>query len=308
MKPVLLLAVATAGLALALWGVVDWSPPLAVQTENGTLLCGDTHVHTYLSFHAGTPLVHLVNARRRGLDFIVFSEHNRAGGGPWGESVARMFNIPIISVDGEEVTNPKYHINGLGIYRSILYTLPADEVVAEIHRQGGLASANHPTEKYWDALAPLFAERKFDAVEYINMGPWNTPGEQPQVEAFMQNMSRAGHLDGVALLGVSDVHLGRSVGEGRTCVEAKNATWEGIKAELSAGRSVAATEGRFYGPLADRFNANPQAVAKITQEPALWTKAVSHAFFALFVLAMLGKWGPWARGSTLAAGVKESEK
>ncbi len=287
------LLIAAVGLAIGLSAAVDLRQPLQVQTGNGTLLCGDTHVHTYLSFHAGTPLVHLVNGWRRGLDFIVFSEHNRAGGGPWGESVARMFNIPILSVDGEEVTNPKYHINGLGITRSIPAWQSAEETVAEIHRQGGLAQANHPTQKFWAALIPVLVTRQIDAVEYVNPGPWKK--EQPQVQAFFDNMSRDGYMEGVAWTGVSDVHLGQITGWGKTCVIAKENTWATIKAELEAGRSAATAEGRFYGPLAEQLNANPEAVAKITQEPALWTKAVSHAFFAVFVVAMLGKWGPWGR-------------
>lgn len=279
-------------LAFGLGWAVDSVPPIEVQIGNETLLCGDTHVHTYLSFHAGTPLVHLVNAHRRGLDFIVFSEHNRVGGGAWAEGMARAIGSPVIVVEGEEVTNPKYHINGLGISRSISAWLPADEVVREIHRQGGLAQANHPVEKYWPALAPLFVAGEFDAVEYINPGPWKK-GEQPQVEAFFENMSRDGFLEGVAWTGVSDVHLGATTGWGKTCVLAKERSWSGIKAELESGRSAAAADGRFYGPLAGELNTNPQALAKITQEPAAWTKVASHLFFALFVAGFLGRRGPW---------------
>lgn len=292
MRPILLVAAATVGLALALGWAVDSVPPLQVQTGNGTLLCGDTHVHTYLSFHAGTPLVHLTHAHRRGLDFIVFSEHNRVGGGAWGQEVARLVGSPVIVVEGEEVTNPKYHINALGISRSIPYTTPADEVVAEIHRQGGLASANHPVERFWPALIPLMADRQFDVFEYINLGPWNK-GDQPQVDAFVENMTQAGFLQGAGWVGVSDVHLGANTGHAKTCVVSRERSWPAIAAEMKAGRSVATVEGGFFGPMAAGLNANPQAVAKITQEPALWTKVASHAFFVVFVVAMLGKWGPW---------------
>jgi predicted metal-dependent phosphoesterase TrpH len=294
MRPLLVAGAAAVGLALALGWAVDSVPPLEVRIGNGTLLCGDPHVHTYLSFHAGTPLVHLTHAQRRGLDFIVFSEHNRVGGGAWGQEVARLVGSPVIVVEGEEVTNPKYHINALGISKSIPYTTPADEVVAEIHRQGGLASANHPVEKYWPALVPLMGERRFDVFEYINLGPWNK-GDHPQVEAFVKNMTEAGFLEGVGWVGTSDAHLGANTGQAKACVVASERTWGAIAAEMKAGRSAATIGGRFFGPMADELNANPQAVAKITQEPALWTKVISHIFLVGFAVAMLGKRGPWGR-------------
>ncbi|MBI4363127.1 MAG: PHP domain-containing protein [Euryarchaeota archaeon] len=291
------LALAVLVLAGLLGYLVDTRPTPTVSLDNGTLVCGDLHTHTWLSYHPASPLASLINARRRGLDFIVATEHNAATGGPFVEGVARLFGFDILVVNGEEVTHKDYHLGALGIRESIPATLDILEAARRARAQGGLAVLNHPVRRYHGPGHRAFQAGSLDGIESHNIGPWRE-GNQWQVEEFAAQLARNGTpTDTMARLGVSDTHFGASTGEAQTCVAVQERTWPNIMAELQAGRTAPAVEGRFYGPgpLVQELNRNPQAIEKIGWTPPLWMMVLSNLILLSVVFRLLGSQGPWGR-------------
>jgi hypothetical protein len=67
---------------------------------------------------------------------------------------------------GEEIHSVGYHILGIGIWNSIAWRQPASSAIDEVHRQGGVAIAAHPTNAY--AAYDDEAIRKLDAAEVVH--------------------------------------------------------------------------------------------------------------------------------------------
>ena len=67
-------------------------------------------------------------------------------------------------IAGEEIHGPQYHMIAAGIEHAIGWRLTAAEAIDEIHRQGGVAIAAHPTAGAWPAF-DADAMRKLDGAE-----------------------------------------------------------------------------------------------------------------------------------------------
>lgn len=182
----------------------------------------DLHVHTNCSYDSLIKPEELVfYAKRRGLDGVAITDHDRLSG---AMRISRETEFLIIP--GIEVTSSEGHILGLNVRETVPKGLSAHETVDKIHDAGGLAVACHPTAFFKGSLGSRTSSR-FDAVEVINASafPFGRSAKKAQLLA-----SRLG-LPQVA---GSDAHYSPEIGSAYTKVDAELRT-EGIMKAIKKG-------------------------------------------------------------------------
>jgi predicted metal-dependent phosphoesterase TrpH len=215
----------------------------APTVDRYTVLTADFHVHAYPGDGALTPSRLREQAARHGIDVITIANHNQL-------HAARLLPVsddpadPIVIL-GAEITNPGYHLVGVGISHFVNWDQPAARAIDEVHAQGGVAIAAHPTRDYsggWDdeAIARL------DGVEAAH--PALAEGDEVEGE-FARFVERARALNpGIAAIGSSDFHLHDRLGRCRTYVFAHERSAAAVIEAVRAGRTVAeAADGRLFG-------------------------------------------------------------
>lgn len=226
----------------------DERPPRPPAHRAGyRVLEGDFHVHTTYSDGLLSPLLVVRQAERRGLDVIAVTEHNTTIAGRIAQRWARWTGGPVV-VPGEEVTTSRHHVVALGIDDTITADQPVKEVVAEVHRQGGLAIAAHPVARFQPGLEA--ARHDFDGVEimhpiaYSSRDPsWRWSDMVAWWEATEPRP---------AAIGSSDYHFASVLGLCRTLVFVREPADEAAVLEaLRAKRTVVFDrEGRPHGDAA----------------------------------------------------------
>jgi hypothetical protein len=211
-------------------------PPPRVELRRGgfVVLAVDFHVHSFLGDGALAPWLIVREARRRGLDAIAITNHNRT----WPARLARWL-VPYtggsIVLVGEEVTSRDFHIAAVGVQHPIGSTRSASDAIDAIHAQGGIAIAAHPGRQFWPAFDDAALE-KLDGAERAHPDIYQSPhGEQDAARFF----ARARLLQpALAAIGSSDFHVVGYPGICRTYVFARDATEGGILEAIRAGRTV----------------------------------------------------------------------
>jgi predicted metal-dependent phosphoesterase TrpH len=168
----------------------------------------DLHVHTHHSYDSLiTPEELVYYARRRGLDAVAVTDHDRVDG---ALKIAK--ETDFLVVPGIEVSSLNGHILGLNVQETIPRRLGVDETVDRIHEVGGIAVACHPTAFFKESLAK-HTNSKFDAVEVINASafPFNYSVKHSQRLASRLGLSRVAG---------SDAHYGPEIGCAYTFVDA----------------------------------------------------------------------------------------
>jgi predicted metal-dependent phosphoesterase TrpH len=123
----------------------------------------DLHVHTVYSPDSLITLEELVfYARKRGLNAVAITDHNRVDG---ALKMARETDFLIIP--GTEVNSKDGHVIALNVQEPVPKGLSAEETVERIHGAGGIAIACHPFALFKGSLGK-HAGGSFDAVETIN--------------------------------------------------------------------------------------------------------------------------------------------
>jgi predicted metal-dependent phosphoesterase TrpH len=208
-------------------------PP--VERGGYFVLAVDFHVHSFLGDGALPPWFLVGEARRRGLDAIAITNHNRV----WPSRLARWMTRdpdgPIVLV-GEEVTARGFHITAIGIETPVDWTHSASDAIDAIHAQGGIAIAAHPALKFWPAYDRP-ALRKLDGVERAHASIFQMRRADRQFAIFFQG-ARTVH-PGLAAIGASDFHVIGYPGICRTYVFARERSARGILEAVRAGRTVA---------------------------------------------------------------------
>jgi len=178
----------------------------------------DLHAHTNRSIDgARSPATMVRAAKEKGLDGIAITDHDSVAG--WKEAEKAGKECGIIVIRGEEITvykgkRPTAHVLGLFLKKSVkAKTMP--EVAEEIHRQGGLAVAAHPLDRWRGRYAEL--EKYigyFDAIEVMNS---HTPfwGDNRRAREFARKNRKA-------VTGGSDAHIKHEVGFCYTEAKARN--------------------------------------------------------------------------------------
>lgn len=170
----------------------------------------DLHVHSYYSADSVISPKELVfYAKKRGLQGVAVTDHDRIDGALEIAKETQFFTIP-----GIEVTSQKGHIVGLDLNECIPSGLSVDETADRIHQAGGIVVACHPTTLIKGGL-DKYVTSKFDAVETINASA--IPFKR-SVKLSQHLASRVGIS---AHVGGSDAHYAPEIGHAYTVVDAE---------------------------------------------------------------------------------------
>jgi predicted metal-dependent phosphoesterase TrpH len=179
----------------------------------------DLHVHTHYSNDSLiTPKELVYYARRRGLDGVAVTDHDRLDG---ALRIAKEVNLLV--VPGIEVSSSKGHIVGLNIQEPIPSRLDVDETIDKIHKAGGIAVACHPVTLFKGSLGKNVTS-EFDAIEVVNSSafPFKYSVRHSKQLAF-----KTGIRSQVA---GSDAHYGPEIGCAYTLLDADRAVDEAVDA------------------------------------------------------------------------------
>ncbi len=227
------------------------------------VLAADFHVHSSMwSDGALTPWGLVLEAERRGLDAIAITGHDEVWDGRVGRWFSGLVGGPTV-LTGEEILSPRGHLIAIGIDRLVGWQRDTAREIDEIHGQGGVAIAAHPTRKSWTDFDAATLQR-LDGSEVCHPLVFGSLSLQRELEAFASRGS-------FAAIGSSDFHgIGR-LGSCRTYVFA---------ADASAGAIVEAIRGRrtvVYGPDGKPYGDPELAAALAARLPLLGTAAAAPA-------------------------------
>jgi len=179
----------------------------------------DLHVHTACGDGMASPrqILDYVEAETD-LDVIAVTDHDDLRGALEAREACARGRYRFQVVTGMEVTAIEGHIIALWVEEPLPSLRPVDEVLAAIHRQGGLAVAAHPLswltrslgQKALDRLAASGRDSVYlDAMETANQAPGSRLGLR---KAAALNKERY-HL---AEVGGSDAHFLKAIGSAHT--------------------------------------------------------------------------------------------
>jgi hypothetical protein len=212
-------------------------PPLLLGGYR--VLAVDFHVHAF-PFSASTlaPWDLVLEARRQALDAIALTGHNQVPTAYWGRWFSRLVGGPTVIV-GEEIHTPYYHMIAAGIHSTISWRDTAAQSIAEIHRQGGVAIAAHPTQFSWPAFDSDIAE--LDGAEVMQPVVWGYGPGAAELRQFYQHAN-------LAAIGASDFHGNGPLGVCRTYVFARDNSADAIVDAVRQHRTVVFDDaGRAFG-------------------------------------------------------------
>jgi predicted metal-dependent phosphoesterase TrpH len=170
----------------------------------------DLHVHTFYSYDSLiTPKELVFYAKKRGLDGVAITDHDRVDG---ALKIAEETDFLIIP--GIEISSLNGHIIGLNIDQLVMPKLSVDETVDRIHEAGGIAVACHPITFFKQSLKGHISSR-FDAIEVINSAAF------PFNYSVRRSQEIASQL-GIARVAGSDAHYGPEIGYAYTLVDAES--------------------------------------------------------------------------------------
>lgn len=176
----------------------------------------DLHTHTTASDGTASPAELLEWASDvTDLSVIAICDHNTNEGALEAASIAHKYRVDVVV--GQEVESSDGHILGLWTPRIVTPGMPAEQTVAAIHEQGGLAIAAHPFAPRWWHRHGLqrgdegvYDTVAFDGIEVANSTP---------LLLFANVRARrylAAHSDRLAATGGSDAHILSVLGTSRT--------------------------------------------------------------------------------------------
>jgi len=233
------------GLGLVLGTLSDRRPARAPVYAGGyRVLAADLHVHTFpLSGSTLAPWDLPLEAERQGLDVVALSGQNEVWSGAVGRWWSRRFGGPIL-LESEEIHGPRFHMIAAGIHRTISWRLTASQAIDEIHRQGGVAIAAHPTASSWPAYAENGAAAKLDGTEVFQPVAFASESHARELREFFQRSS-------AAPIGSSDHHGMGPLGVCRTFLFVKEASEQGVLEAIRARRTGVFDGERAYGQPVD---------------------------------------------------------
>jgi predicted metal-dependent phosphoesterase TrpH len=214
-------------------------PPPPLMLGGYRVLAADFHLHSSMwSDGALTPFGLVLEAERQGLDVIAITGHNELWDAIAGRWLSRHVDGPLVIV-GEEIHTVDHHVIALGLHHTVDFRRPIAEQLDEVHAQGGLAIAAHPTRTY----APAFDDvlDRLDGTEICHPVIYALHDGQQQLEAF----AAEGRF---AAIGSSDFHGFARLGLCRTYVFATDRTETAVLAAIRARRTVVyGLGGKAYG-------------------------------------------------------------
>lgn len=178
----------------------------------------DLHVHTFYSYDSLiTPKELVFYAKKRGLDGVAITDHDRVDG---ALKIAKETDFLVIP--GIEISSLNGHIIGLNVHELVPPKLSVDETLDRIHEAGGIAIACHPVVFFKESLKGHISPR-FDAIEVINSSAF------PFNYSVKRSQKLASRL-GIARVAGSDAHYGPEIGYAYTLVNAESEVNEIVRA------------------------------------------------------------------------------
>jgi hypothetical protein len=226
------------------------------------VLAADFHIHSSTwSDGALTPWGIVLEAERQGLDAIAITAHNEVADAKVSRWFSRLIGGPTVLV-GQEILAPDHHVIAVGIDRAVDSRLSVADEVDEVHRQGGVAIAAHPTQPFWPAFDEA-ALGRLDGAEICHPLIFAGPNYQATFEQFFARGS-------FAAIGSSDFHGLSRMGVCRTFVFARENSADAIVDAIRAHRTVVyGLEGQAYG--------DPALIALAATRPELRESATTDA-------------------------------
>lgn len=238
----------------------------------------DLHAHTRYSDGFLSPMELVLSAKRKGLHAIAVTEHNVVFPARMAAWFSELVDGPVVLV-GEEITTRDYHLIAVGIERDVEPNADLGAVIAEIHAQGGVAIAAHPTKRYWPAFEAV--RNELDGAEVVH------PAAYSYNESFSWHDMVAFYEEDASLaaIGSSDFHFFDALGVCRTQVMARDVDARAIVEAVREGNTrTQAPDGRVFGRPGGRFRALPAAYAPVDAVDAVtralgWFGAVGLLLF-----------------------------
>ncbi|HEY5639989.1 MAG TPA: CehA/McbA family metallohydrolase [Dehalococcoidia bacterium] len=172
------------------------------------LIRADLHNHSYYSPDSiASPEELLRRATARRIDVLAVTDHDTTRGGLAAQGLAAK-NFPGLRVIvGEEVRTRDGEILGLFLSEDVPRGLSAEETIARIKAQGGVAGAPHPYDMFRSGLKPDVLERIATDLDFIE-------GLNARM-VFSSHNDRAREFaesHGLPMSAASDAHSRREVG------------------------------------------------------------------------------------------------
>jgi hypothetical protein len=185
----------------------------------------DLHIHTNFSDGADTPRDVVRWAERKRLDVIAITDHDTIEGALVAADFARESRSNPDVIVGEEVSSVDGHILGLFLKTCVAPGMSAEDTVAAIHDQGGVAIAAHPFWRHevnnrrgWIYSVGDHVEAvPFDAVEVLN------GGFTPSMIAANRRAGDVARTLDLTQVGGSDAHVRHAIAWGYTRFEGRSA-------------------------------------------------------------------------------------
>ncbi|APR75032.1 Hypothetical protein A7982_00378 [Minicystis rosea] len=237
-------------LGIVAGSALDRAAPRATARRGGyRVLEADFHAHTRFADGFLSPFDLVIQAERRGLDVLGVTDHNILFPALMSRWFSRIVGGPTI-IPGEEITTRRYHLHGVGLRERVDASAPLPEVLAAIHRQGGIAIAAHPVRHFWPAFQAEIDH--IDAAEVMHPLAFGGGGNDwawDEMRSFYENARAEGHP--LTAIGSSDYHFGSPLGVCRTLIFATDDSEAAVVDALKAGRTVVHDlHGRAYGDAA----------------------------------------------------------
>ncbi len=277
---ILSLALLASGAALGTF--IDQAPKRPIEERAGyRVLQADFHAHTRFSDGFLSPLDIVDHAARRGLDALAVSEHNQVFPAKVARAWSKLVHGPTIIV-AEEVTTHDYHMLAIGIEDRIDARRSLSDAIDDVHAQGGVIAAAHPTKRFAKAYTPEIIA-KLDATELMHpiayQGQNSGIGAWTELRDFYEDAKANGNF--LSPLGNSDYHFGSVLGITRTFVFARGDTEKDIVDAIRDKRTVVFDlEGNGYG--------DPELVKALEAEP-LAARDVDYGYRSTGALDAIGR-------------------
>jgi hypothetical protein len=256
---------------------------LPLRAGDYWILAGDFHVHAFPGDGGLAPWTLRDEAAHAGLDVIAVTNHNQVLAARLARWVTERSDGPIVLI-GQEITNPAYHMIAIGIERTVNADQPAAGAIDDVHAQGGVAVAAHPSRGF-RGYEDDVAVARLDGAERAHPSMHSDETERKDYAAFFD---RARLLNPrISPIGSSDFHATSMLARCRTFVFARERTSAGVLDAIRNRRTVAADgDGRLYGDPALVGLVQDAAPAGRSDEHPVWRR-VSVALAWLGVLGVL---------------------
>jgi predicted metal-dependent phosphoesterase TrpH len=185
---------------------------------NESWSAADLHIHTTASDGVASPSEVLDwVCDRTDLKVIAIADHNTNLGAIEAQRLAIERNLPIEVIIAQEVESAEGHILALWAPELVNPAMSAEETVAAIHAQGGIAVAAHPfAPRLWARAGldrgnrSIYGSVDYDAIEVANSTPLLF------VANFLAQLYQHRNRDRFACTGGSDAHILPVIGSSRT--------------------------------------------------------------------------------------------